>query len=92
MTKIDLCAGAHLFAGLNCFEAFQEHAAHVHAAQDKLYYVLEGAGEAVVGEERSAVAAGDLVLAPAGVSHSMRNPGPARLVVLVVFAPPPAAG
>jgi mannose-6-phosphate isomerase-like protein (cupin superfamily) len=89
MTKLDLCTGAHLFAGLNCFEPGQEHAAHVHAGQDKLYYVLEGAGEAVVGEERSAVTAGDLVLAPAGVSHSMRNPGPARLVVMVVFAPPP---
>ncbi|MGH9658818.1 MAG: cupin domain-containing protein [Bryobacteraceae bacterium] len=89
MGKTTLAAGARLLAGLNCFEPGQQHQAHVHADQDKLYFVLEGAGEASVGAERSAVGPGDLVLAPAGVSHSLRNPGPGRLVVLVVFAPPP---
>ncbi|MCL4784998.1 MAG: cupin domain-containing protein, partial [Bryobacterales bacterium] len=35
--------------------------------------------------------AGDLALAPAGVEHSLRNDGPEKLVVLVIFAPPPPA-
>lgn len=90
MGKAELAAGAHLYAGLNCFRPGQEHASHVHPGQDKLYYILEGGGEAQVGPERRAVRAGDLVLAPAGVAHAMRNTGSQPLVVLVVFAPPPA--
>ncbi|MBI3473119.1 MAG: cupin domain-containing protein, partial [Candidatus Solibacter usitatus] len=52
MGKASLAAGEHLYAGLNCFEPGQEHRAHVHAGQDKLYFVLEGSGEVVVGEEQ----------------------------------------
>ena len=89
MGKASLAAGDHLFAGLNAFEPGQEHKAHVHAGQDKLYFVLEGQGEVEVGEERLPVGPGDLVLAQAGEVHSLRNPGPERLVVMVVFAPPP---
>ena len=89
LAKALLAAGDKLYAGLNCFEPGQEHQAHVHAGQDKLYLVLEGEGEVTVGGERSRVGPGDLALAAAGVSHSLLNPGPERLVVLVVFAPPP---
>jgi quercetin dioxygenase-like cupin family protein len=89
MGKVTLGMGEHLYAGLNCFEPGQEHKAHTHADQDKLYVILEGTGEATVGEETAVVSAGDVVLAPAGVSHSMRNPGPQRLTVLIAFAPPP---
>lgn len=89
MGKVSLGAGDHLYAGLNCFEPEQQHAAHVHANQDKIYVVLQGAGEATVGEETAAVEAGDVVLAPAGVPHGMRNSGSERLVVMVVFSPPP---
>ncbi len=89
MGKASIAAGDYLYAGLNCFEPGQEHKAHAHADQDKLYVVLEGSGEAMVGEETGEVSAGDVVLARAGVVHSMRNSGTARLVVLVVFGPPP---
>ena len=90
MGKAPLAAGEHLYAGLNCFLPGQEHAAHVHPNQDKLYVVLEGSAEASVGGETMAVAAGDMVFAPAGVPHGMKNTGDANLVVLVVFSPPPA--
>lgn len=90
MGKASIGAGDHLYAGLNCFEPGQEHKAHIHADQDKLYVVLEGAGEAAVGEESGPVEAGDVILARAGVMHSMRNSGSGRLVVLVVFGPPPS--
>ncbi len=87
--KVALASGELLYAGLNCFLPGQQHAAHVHADQDKLYYVLSGGGEAQVGGERQEVAQGDLILAPAGVEHGLNNTGSAPLVVLVVFAPPP---
>lgn len=89
MAKVDLLRARQLAAGLNCLEPGQEHAPHIHAGQDKLYLVLEGSGVATVGAESRAVGPGDLILAPEGVLHSLANPGPDRLTVLVVFAPPP---
>lgn len=90
MGKVALAGGEFLYAGLNCFEPGQQHAAHVHADQDKLYVILSGAGEAVVGESADQVGPGDLVFAPAGVVHSMKNASDSeRLVVMTVFGPPP---
>ncbi|MEZ5365912.1 MAG: cupin domain-containing protein [Bryobacterales bacterium] len=91
MGKADLFSADALFAGLNCFEPGQEHALHTHAGQDKIYYILEGEGDVIVGEETTRVKAGDLVLAKSEEPHAMANPGPERLVVMVVMAPPPAA-
>jgi quercetin dioxygenase-like cupin family protein len=90
MTKTDIARGETLFAGLNCFEPGQEHAAHTHAGQDKFYVVLEGDAEIDVGGERQLVGAGGGAFAPSGVVHSVRNKGEKRLVVLAVLAPPPA--
>ncbi len=89
MTKSTIAAGEFLFAGLNSFEAGQEHAPHVHKGQDKLYVVLEGNGIVTVGDERETLSRGDTAFAPSGVLHSIRNPGPERLIVMTVLAPPP---
>ena len=91
MGKTTLAAAEHLFAGLNAFEPGQEHPLHTHEGQDKFYLVLEGEGEVTVGSQRSRIQPGDFVLANSGESHSLRNPGPGRLIVLMVMAPPPAA-
>ncbi|MGA2715761.1 MAG: cupin domain-containing protein [Bryobacteraceae bacterium] len=89
MTKNTLVQGDSLFAGLNSFEPGQEHAVHAHEGQDKLYVLLEGSGMVRVGEQTELLSAGDAAFAPSGVIHSIRNPGPERLVVMVVLAPPP---
>lgn len=89
MGKADLLAGKELFAGLNAFEPGQEHALHTHAGQDKLYYVISGSGEVTVGETVLTITTGDLVLAKDGEPHGLKNPGPDRLIVMVVMAPPP---
>lgn len=89
MGKADLARGEHLFAGLNAFEPGQTHQAHTHGGRDKLYVVLAGRGELTIGDERSSVGPGDVALAPADVVHALSNPGPDRLVVLAVMAPPP---
>jgi quercetin dioxygenase-like cupin family protein len=91
MGKSDVARGEFLFAGLNSFEPGQEHAPHAHAGQDKLYLILEGAGVVQVGEQSDLLSAGDAAFAPSGVVHSIRNPGPGRLVVMAVLAPPPRA-
>ena len=88
MAKATLALGSQLFAGLNAFEVGQEQPPHAHEGQDKLCFVLEGQAEVRVGEERALIGPGDLVLYPAGVEHTMRNPGPERLLVMIVLAPP----
>jgi len=91
MGKSTVARGDFVYAGLNAFEPGQEHQAHAHEGQDKLYFVLDGSGEVTVGDETELLTAGDLALAPAGVMHSVKNPGPNRLVVLTILAPPPRA-
>jgi mannose-6-phosphate isomerase-like protein (cupin superfamily) len=90
MGKSDLAFSEHFFAGLNAFEPGQEHKLHTHAGQDKLYFVLEGEGDVTVGSRQARIRPGDVVLASSGEEHSLANPGPGRLVVMVVMAPPPA--
>ena len=89
MGKADLARGDHLFSGLNAFEPGQGHEPHTHCDRDKIYVVLEGAGDVTIGDETARIEPGDLALARSGVVHSLRNPGPDRLVVLVVMGPPP---
>lgn len=91
MGKSTLAQGEFLFAGLNAFGPGQEHAAHAHEGQDKLYVVIEGSGEFQIGEESAILTVGDAAFAPSGVIHSVRNTGPARLVVMAVLAPPPSS-
>ena len=89
MGKADLVVADHLFAGLNAFEPGQRHEPHTHCDRDKLYLVLSGEGHVTIGDESGRIGPGDLALAPADVVHSLENPGPERLVVLVFMAPPP---
>jgi quercetin dioxygenase-like cupin family protein len=90
MQKIGLVDTPNLFCDVYCFEPGQAQRPHAHAVGDKLYYVLEGRGRARVGGAEHDVGPGDLVCAPAGEEHGLHNPGPARLVALVVMAPKPA--
>ena len=78
MAKVDLVRGEMLSAGLNCFEPGQEHASHVHAAQDKLYCVVEGTGELTIGGQTTRFGKGDLALAPANVAHGLRISWPGQ--------------
>jgi quercetin dioxygenase-like cupin family protein len=92
MGKSRLVQGDFLFAGLNSFEPGQEHAPHAHEGQDKLYVVLKGSGAVRIGDQTELLTTGDAAFAPAGVIHSISNPGPERLVVMAVLGPPPGKG
>ncbi len=87
--KTTLFRGDGLLLGLNCLEPGQEQATHDHADQDKFYYVIEGQGVFQVGDEQAAAGPGELVWAPAGVIHGVRNDSQARLTLLVGIAPAP---
>jgi quercetin dioxygenase-like cupin family protein len=87
MGKSTIFESPRLLIGLNAFEPGQAHALHAHAGMDKMYYVLEGAGLFLLADRELAMKAGDLLVAPEGVPHGVRNNGPGRLLVLAVLAP-----
>lgn len=53
-------------------------------AEEQLYYVLEGIGTVLYGDEKSAVKKDDFLYLPSGVRHGMANPSnqPLRLLVM----------
>jgi mannose-6-phosphate isomerase-like protein (cupin superfamily) len=53
---------------------------------DEALHILEGEGEAVVGDERAFVRAGQVAVVPAMAHHSVRNTGERTLRVLGVFS------
>lgn len=85
--KATLFESGRLMLGLNCLEPGQAQRVHTHADQDKFYFVAEGVGEFVVGDETREAGEGMVVWAPAGVTHGVTNTGSRRLVVLVGIAP-----
>ena len=87
--KVNLFDTERMFCDIYCFEPGQEQKAHSHADNDKIYYVLEGAGDFTVGEETVEGVPGTAVLCPPGVDHGVLNTGGGRLVVLVFMAPHP---
>lgn len=92
MGKTTLFSSTHVLVGLNAFEPGQAHALHAHAGMDKVYHVIEGEGVFLLEGRELPMRAGDLLVAPDGVPHGVRNTSPARLVVLAVLAPGAHAG
>ena len=88
--KATLFRGDFLMIGLNCLEPGQVQSIHDHADQDKFYAVLEGVGVFTVGDDIQAAGPGNVVWAPAGLHHGVRNEGTERLVLLMGIAPPPS--
>jgi oxalate decarboxylase/phosphoglucose isomerase-like protein (cupin superfamily) len=89
MGKSTIFESSRLLVGLNAFEPGQEHALHAHAGQDKVYQVIEGEGLFLLDDRELAMRAGDLLVAPDGVAHGVRNTGTAPLLVLAILAPAP---
>jgi len=89
MGKATIFESPRLLVGLNAFEPGQEHALHAHAGQDKVYHVLDGEGVFLLADRELKMTAGDLLVAPEGVPHGIRNTGAVRLLVLAILAPAP---
>ena len=89
MSKTTLFESPRLLVGLNAFEPGQAHALHAHAGMDKVYQVVQGSGTFLLDDREVPMTAGDLLIAPEGVPHGVRNTGTERLLVLVILAPAP---
>jgi quercetin dioxygenase-like cupin family protein len=90
MGKATLFESERLLVGLNAFEPGQAHALHAHAGMDKVYHVLEGTGLFLLEGRELPMQTGDLLVAPEGVPHGVRNTGSGRLLVLAILAPGPS--
>ena len=90
MARVGLSSTARTQLDLYCVAPGQSQNRHRHEAEDKIYYVLEGAGRFSVGGAEERLEAGEAVVAPAGEEHGLVNDGTGLLLVLVMVAPPPA--
>ena len=89
MGKSTIYESARLLVGLNAFEPGQSHRLHAHAGIDKMYYVVDGEGIFLLEGRDLPMRAGDLLVAPDGVPHGVKNTGNGRLLVLAVLGPAP---
>jgi quercetin dioxygenase-like cupin family protein len=89
MAKIALATTDRAQLDLYCVAPGQYQKPHIHGDQDKIYYVLEGTGRFSLGDKEERVAAGEALVAAAGVEHGLVNDGADPLLVLVVVTPPP---
>jgi mannose-6-phosphate isomerase-like protein (cupin superfamily) len=89
MGKTTLFASPRLLVGLNAFEPGQSHALHTHSGTDKVYQVISGSGVFLLEDRELSMTAGDLLVAPDGVPHGVRNTGEGRLLLLAILAPAP---
>jgi quercetin dioxygenase-like cupin family protein len=90
MARIGLSTTARTQLDLYCVAPGQSQAPHRHDGEDKIYYVLEGAGRFSVAGTEERLVAGEAVVAAAGVEHGLVNDSAELLLVLVLVAPPPA--
>jgi mannose-6-phosphate isomerase-like protein (cupin superfamily) len=65
-----------------------ETIAHHHVRSEEIYLFTAGAGRMRLGDEETAVRAGDTVVIPPGTAHKLLNPGDEPLVLLCCCAPP----
>jgi mannose-6-phosphate isomerase-like protein (cupin superfamily) len=68
--------------------AGEDIGAEVHPHNDQVLIFTEGTAVAEVGGDRRDVAAGDLVVVPAGTEHNFTNTGDGVLRLLTIYAPP----
>ncbi len=55
--------------------------------QEEVYFVIQGRGEACLGEERRTVVSGQAMYIPPRVYHQLTNLGEEPLVMIYVYAP-----
>ncbi len=89
MQKINLFETTNFFCDVYCLEPGQEQKPHAHDDADKIYYVMDGRGMFLVGVEEQELGAYQIVHAPAGAPHGVRNTSDARLTLLVFMSPNP---
>lgn len=85
-------AARNLAFGLAVFPAGTLAAAHVHAAEEEIIYILSGAGAILTSEQEVRLEPGVAVLIPPGQMHQIRADELEPLKLVTLFAPPVTPG
>ena len=85
-------AARNLAFGLAEFPAGTLAAAHVHAAEEEIIYILSGAGAILAGEQEVRLEPGVAVFIPPGQMHQIRADVPEPLKLVTLFSPPVTPG
>lgn len=88
LAKHSLFETARFFADVYVLRPGQAQPLHEHAAEDKCYFVLSGAGVVTSGPQRFVVRAGEIVWCAAGEPHGVENTAPGEDLRLLVFMAP----
>ena len=78
--------GAEMTFGLASWEAGKGNAEHVHPNCEEILFVLEGEIEHTLGDQRTLLRAGDLIVVPRHVAHRVTNAGPGVARTVIVFS------
>jgi mannose-6-phosphate isomerase-like protein (cupin superfamily) len=89
MQKINLFETENFFCDIYCLEPGQEQKVHAHKVEDKIYYVLDGSGSFFIGGETRELGVNQIIFAPAGQEHGVKNTSADRLSLLVFMTPNP---
>jgi len=60
---------------------------HTHNVLE-VFYIVEGKGELLMGDEKLVCSKGTCLIAPAGVKHGLKNVQDVPILLLCVFTPP----
>lgn len=66
----------------------EEIGEEIHEKIDQIFFVMDGLGEADVGEERIRIEEDDVVFVPAGTKHNIKNDGEKDLKLYTIYSPP----
>jgi quercetin dioxygenase-like cupin family protein len=80
--------GAEQTVGLAVFDAGKSNVEHTHPDCEEVVYVLEGEVVHTLGDQRTTLRAGDLIVVPRGVPHRLLNTGDVPVRAYIVFSSP----
>jgi quercetin dioxygenase-like cupin family protein len=85
-------AARNLAFGLAEFPAGTLAAAHVHAAEEEIIFILSGAGAILAGEQEVRLEPGVAVFIPPDLTHQIRVDSDEPLKLVTLFSPPVTPG
>jgi quercetin dioxygenase-like cupin family protein len=81
-------SGAEMTVGIAVFGAGKSNVEHIHPNCEEVVYVLDGEVVHTLGEQRTTLHAGDLIVVPRNVPHRLINDGEQSARCFIVFSSP----
>ena len=81
-------AGAEQTIGLATFDAGKSNVEHTHPNCEEVVYVMDGEVEHTLGDQKTILRSGDLIVVPGDVPHRLMNTSGAACKTLIVFSSP----